>query len=216
MDFEYAFWQMLYLFISPQKVYRNFQYRKETKDQWARDDPAFLVLLTFWLLASSIGFAFVLKLHFIAFIKFLIWVIVVDCIGVGLLIASTLWFITNRHLIMQPPRGQDVEWGFAFDIHLNAFFPLLMILHFFQLPFLNAFIYPDYFLSRVFGNTLWLLAIGYYIYITFLGYSSLPFLKKTQLFLYPMTVVFIIYIVSLAVGLNFSKYLCDFYHYRAF
>lgn len=41
-------------------------------------------------------------------------------------------------------------------------------------------------------------------------------MKKTQLFLYPMTVVFIIYIVSLAVGLNFSKYLCDFYHYRAF
>ena len=37
-----------------------------------------------------------------------------------------------------PPRGQDVEWGYAFDIHLNAFFPLLMILHFFQLPFLNG------------------------------------------------------------------------------
>ena len=28
MDFEFALWQMLYLFISPQKVYRNFNYRK--------------------------------------------------------------------------------------------------------------------------------------------------------------------------------------------
>lgn len=28
MDFEFAFWQMLYLFIAPQKVYRNFRYRK--------------------------------------------------------------------------------------------------------------------------------------------------------------------------------------------
>lgn len=28
MDFEFALWQMLYLFISPQKVYRNFSYRK--------------------------------------------------------------------------------------------------------------------------------------------------------------------------------------------
>ena len=46
--------------------------------------------------------------------------------------------VTNRHLIVQPPRGQDVEWGYCFDIHLNAFFPLLMILHFFQLPFLNS------------------------------------------------------------------------------
>lgn len=28
MDFEYAFWQMIYLFVAPQKVYRNFGYRK--------------------------------------------------------------------------------------------------------------------------------------------------------------------------------------------
>lgn len=65
MDFEFALWQMLYLFISPQKVYQNSKYRKrnfipfpcpllesdsqylllETKLQFARDDPAFLVLL---------------------------------------------------------------------------------------------------------------------------------------------------------------------------
>lgn len=45
MDFEFAFWQMIYLFIAPQKVYRNFNYRKQTKSQFARDDPAFLVLL---------------------------------------------------------------------------------------------------------------------------------------------------------------------------
>lgn len=49
MDFEFAAWQMLYLFTSPQRVYRNFHYRKQTKDQWARDDPAFLVLLSIWL-----------------------------------------------------------------------------------------------------------------------------------------------------------------------
>lgn len=45
MDFEYALWQMLYLFVAPQKVFRNFGYRKETKSQFARDDPAFLLLL---------------------------------------------------------------------------------------------------------------------------------------------------------------------------
>lgn len=73
MDFEFAIWQMIYLFISPQKLYRNFSYRKrmysfqrglfplflalnslinvyfrcfvETKSQFARDDPAFMVLL---------------------------------------------------------------------------------------------------------------------------------------------------------------------------
>ena len=40
-------------------------------------------------------------------------------------------------MITAPPRGQDVEWGYAFDVHLNAFFPLLMILHLFQLVFLH-------------------------------------------------------------------------------
>lgn len=28
MDFEFALWQMVYLFVAPQKVYRNFNYRK--------------------------------------------------------------------------------------------------------------------------------------------------------------------------------------------
>lgn len=65
MDFEFAIWQIIHLFIAPQKVFRAFQYRKrknqrkycfilndvllETKNQWARDDPAFLVLLMIFL-----------------------------------------------------------------------------------------------------------------------------------------------------------------------
>lgn len=32
MDFEFALWQMLYLFVSPQKVYRNFNYRKRKQN----------------------------------------------------------------------------------------------------------------------------------------------------------------------------------------
>ena len=28
MDFEFAVWQMIYLLVKPQKVYRNFMYRK--------------------------------------------------------------------------------------------------------------------------------------------------------------------------------------------
>jgi len=205
---------MIYLFISPQKVYRNFQYRKQTKDQWARDDPAFLVLLSFWLCVSSIGFAVVLGLGFVGGLKFLLWVVFVDCIGVGVLIATLFWFISNRYMLVAPPRGQDVEWGYAFDVHLNAFFPLLMILHFFQLPFLHWFINTHLFASRFFGNSMWLLAIGYYIYITFLGYSALPFLKNTRTLLFPMSAVVLIYILSLALNWNFSWIMCSFYHAR--
>lgn len=30
MDFEFALWQIIFLFVAPQKVYRNFKNRKRT------------------------------------------------------------------------------------------------------------------------------------------------------------------------------------------
>ncbi|KAL7369563.1 hypothetical protein ABVT39_002087 [Epinephelus coioides] len=137
MDFEFALWQMLYLFTSPQRVYRNFHYRKQTKDQWARDDPAFLVLLSIWLCVSTIGFGLVLDMGVVETLKLLLWVVFVDCIGVGLLISTLMWVVSNKYLLKHPSRNFDVEWGYAFDVHLNAFYPLLVILHFLQLFFIN-------------------------------------------------------------------------------
>lgn len=45
--------------------------------------------------------------------------------------------ISNQYLLKHPSRNFDVEWGYAFDVHLNAFYPLLVILHFLQLFFIN-------------------------------------------------------------------------------
>lgn len=45
--------------------------------------------------------------------------------------------ISNKYLLKNPSRNFDVEWGYAFDVHLNAFYPLLVILHFLQLFFIN-------------------------------------------------------------------------------
>ncbi|KYO41441.1 unc-50-like protein [Alligator mississippiensis] len=214
MDFEFALWQMLYLFTAPQRVYRNFHYRKQTKDQWARDDPAFLVLLSIWLCVSTIGFGFVLDMGFFETIKLLLWVVFIDCVGVGLLIATLMWFISNKYLVKRQSRDCDVEWGYAFDVHLNAFYPLLVILHFIQLFFINYVIISNSFIGYFVGNTLWLIAIGYYIYVTFLGYSALPFLKNTVILLYPFALLILLYVLSLALGWNFTKTLCSFYKYR--
>eukprot|EP00092_Neocalanus_flemingeri_P038973 GFUD01042427.1.p1 GENE.GFUD01042427.1~~GFUD01042427.1.p1 ORF type:complete len:282 (-),score=52.56 GFUD01042427.1:74-919(-) len=214
MDFEFALWQMIYLFYKPQQVYRNFQYRKETKAQFARDDPAFLVLLAAWLLISSAGFSLVLGIHFWGFLKFLLYVIFVDLVGVGLVIATALWYIANKFLLKPGVRDQDVEWGFSFDVHLNAFFPILVILHFVQLFVYHALIERDWFISTMFGNTLWLVALSYYIYITFLGYSSLNILSRTNYFLAPLTVLVMLYILTLGLNWNLSRSLMDFYKYR--
>lgn len=213
MDFEFAFWQMMYLFISPQKVYRNFQYRKQMKSQFARDDPAFFVLLIIWLFIASVGFAIVLGLGIIGLLKFLLYILFVDCITVGLCVATILWFVSNRYML-KPATGQDVEWGYAFDVHLNAFFPPLVILHVIQLFFFHIFISKDWFISRLFGNSLWLISFVYYIYITFMGYSSLQILEKTQLLLTPIIPLFFLFMISLALNWNINETVMNFYHYR--
>lgn len=69
-------------------VLNNFT---ETKSQFARDDPAFLVLVTCCLCISSIGFTIVLGLRFLQFITLLFYMIFVDYIGAGLLVATICW-----------------------------------------------------------------------------------------------------------------------------
>jgi len=214
MDFEFAFWQMVYLLSNPRVVYKNFTYRKRTKAQFARDDPAFLVLLAGWLVISSAGFSIVLGIGFVSFLKFLLYVIFVDCIGVGLLIATALWFVSNKFLLKSNTVEIDVEWGYCFDVHLNAFFPLLVILHFVQLFFYSLLISRPWFMATFFGNTLWLVALGYYLYITFLGYHSLHILERTKMFLYPFIPLILVYILSLVVNWNITQSLMNFYHYR--
>ncbi|CAF1562960.1 unnamed protein product, partial [Didymodactylos carnosus] len=87
MDFEFALWQMLNLFIAPQKKMNSISFL-ETKNQWARDDPAFLVLLQIFLVVSSIIIGLVLGIGYFGIVKLVLWVVLVDCVLVGLLIST--------------------------------------------------------------------------------------------------------------------------------
>jgi len=72
---------------------------------------------------------------------------------------------------------QSVEWLYAFDIHLNSFFPLWVLLYVLQFFLLIPILaYPTSFVSTFFANTLYLIAGIDYYYITFLGYTGTPFL----------------------------------------
>lgn len=214
MDFQVACWQIINLFIAPQKVFRDFSYRKQTKNQFARDDPAFIVLLVAILIISSIIFGLVMSLSIFNLFKFVLWVTFIDCIGVGLMIATVYWSVANRFLLRNPNSNQDVEWAYCFDVHLNAFLPLLVILHIIQLPFLTTLINHDWYISAFIGNTFWLVAIGYYFYILFLGFSVLPFLTNTKVLLYPFTVLILVYILTIGLNLNLSVKLMNAYEYR--
>lgn len=102
---------------------------------------------------------------------------------VGVVVATIIWAVANKFLVVNENDG-DIEWGYAFDVHINAFFPPLIILHFIELFFFSNIIQHDWFISRFIGNTFWMMAVAYYLYITFLGYNCKYLLKfKIQFFL---------------------------------
>lgn len=215
MDFQFALWQMVYLMTNPGKVYKNSRYRKDTKNQWARDDPAFLVLLAVFLCGSSILFAIILKLSVPGFFQFLLWVIFIDCIGVGLVIASIMWFVCNR--VFKVRGGgfdQNVEFGYAFDVHCNAFFPLLVILHVLQPILWHVMIDGDSRLATVLGNSMWMSAMCIYVYISMIGYAALPFLKGTEKLLYCVPIILIMFTFSVLINWNWGRRLIHFYKFR--
>ena len=45
-------------------------------------------------------------------------------------------------------------------------------------------------------------------------FLALPILKNTQIFLYPVTFVFIFFVATISAGWNISVTSMDFYHYR--
>ncbi|XP_065176001.1 protein unc-50 homolog [Sycon ciliatum] len=212
MDFEFAAWQMLYLFIAPRKVYKNFHYHSQTKHQWARDDPAFLVLGAACVLVSCVLYTIVLKLAFHEFILHLVWVLVFDYIILACAIATAFWFCVNKFM-RRPESDATVEWRYSFDVHLNAFLPFLVILHIVQVLLMHAGL-EQFGFVRLLSNALWLVAFGYYFYITFLGYFSLPFTHRTVAILYPIGLFAIIFVLSLVFEWHFSKTLHVFVTYR--
>jgi len=48
---------------------------------------------------SSVGFAIVLRLSVVGFFKFLIWVVFIDCVGVGICVATLFWLVNSLLLL---------------------------------------------------------------------------------------------------------------------
>lgn len=102
MDFQYALWQAHKLLVNPQQLYKGFQYRfvllsfmdhwyqviiirKTTKGQFARDDPAFLVLLASTFAITTLSFGIMNGFPILKMLYLLLWFVCVDCVGLGIL-----------------------------------------------------------------------------------------------------------------------------------
>ncbi|KZS97176.1 UNC-50 protein [Sistotremastrum niveocremeum HHB9708] len=207
MDFELAAWQLTYLCLAPRRVYRNVYFHKQTKNTWARDDPAILVLISACLAVAAIAWSVVYAFTPLQALRLVFLMIFRDFLLSGAIVASLLSFFANRALLSPPshttPEDSTVEWAYAFDVHINAFFPLYLTLYLAQL-FLIKIVLKDNWICMWLGNTLWLAAFAQYTYGVYLGLSALPFLIRTELLLFPLLPLVATYIVSL-VGFNIAK-----------
>ncbi|XP_040964160.1 protein unc-50 homolog isoform X3 [Gossypium hirsutum] len=194
MDIEYTFWQMLHLCTAPKVVsivhmnyyggcsYQHTKYHKQTKNQWARDDPAFVVICSLLLAVATIAYC-----------------------AAFLTNAYLREEAPNSHVV-----EQRVEWLYAFDVHCNSFFPMfvmLYVIHYFVSPLLVA----HGFIPELLSNLLFMVAASYYHYLNFLGYDVLPFLERTTFFLYPIGVIIVLSPILILSGFNPSRYFMNMY-----
>mmetsp|Transcript_10282 Transcript_10282/g.18521 ORF Transcript_10282/g.18521 Transcript_10282/m.18521 type:complete len:265 (+) Transcript_10282:41-835(+) len=218
MDLDYTFWQMIYLCRSPSRVYRTTKYHKQTKNQWARDDPGFVTILVLFMTCSSIAYAVAFhRTGFGTILRSILYSVFIEFGLLGIIIASINWWLSNTYLRIDSASSsvgiveQKVEWLYAFDVHCNSFFPLFLMLYIVQYLLL-LLILRQSLISVLISNSLYAFALSYYCYITFLGFDVLPFLQHTVIFLYPVALIGAICVLLTIVRVNISHILIHAYY----
>ncbi|WRX13954.1 UNC-50 - like 1 [Theobroma cacao] len=168
MDIEYTFWQMLHLCTSPKVVYQHTKYHKQTKNQWARDDPAFVVICSLLLAVATVAYCAAYD-HSAAHAVFVYCFSIFYSLGYFWLL-----LVGPSQMLTFGKRLQTVMWLsnglYAFDVHCNSFFPMfvmLYVIHYFLSPLLVA----HGFIPVLLSNLLFMVAASYYHYLNFLGYD---------------------------------------------
>nr|GMD24410.1 protein unc-50 homolog [Ipomoea batatas] len=114
MDIEYTFWQMLNLCTSPKVVYQHTKYHKQTKNQWARDDPAFIVICSLLLIVATLAYCAAYDHSAGHAVFVIISVLLFHFLVAGAVLATCCWFLTNNYLREEAPSShvveQRVEW----------------------------------------------------------------------------------------------------------
>ncbi|MQL94417.1 hypothetical protein Taro_027074, partial [Colocasia esculenta] len=185
-----------------------------TKNQWARDDPAFVVIFSLFLVIGAAAFCTAYSESAGHAIFTIISVITLHFFVVGVLLATCFWSLTNAYLREESPNShvveQRVEWLYAFDVHCNSFFPAFILLYVLQY-FLSPILVAHGFFPVLLSNLLFMVAISYYNYLNFLGYDVLPFLEKTMFFLYPIGLMIILSPLMILSGFNPTRYFMNLY-----
>ncbi len=68
--------------------------------------------------------------------------------------------------------------------------------------FLSPLLLSQSFFSSLLANLMYGFALSYYHYMNFLGYSALPFLQATDMFLYPIGAIALVTLLAILFGFN--------------
>ncbi|EPY50698.1 UNC-50 family protein [Schizosaccharomyces cryophilus OY26] len=217
MDLERSLWDMVNLFRAPRRVYRSISLRKQTINQYGREDLSFIILFSGLIVFTSFCWAFFFENTLKGYISLLCSMLFVDFLAVGFILSSIYYFVAKKFLLKDiyresvtlGPFESQLEWKYCFDIHCNSFFPVFVLLYILQLILLPL-ISRSNFISLFLGNSLYLVALCYYTYLTFIGYQTLPFLKDTHTLLTPIPMFLIMWALSL-LGYNVPKHVVSVY-----
>jgi hypothetical protein len=208
MDFEYASATVAYLLVSPSKVNKLTQWHHEIKGTWARDDPAFVLILSGFIAIDFVAYGLALSATGILDVIRHIILGVVFFILSGVFCALITSQIANRYLLAKHPHSsiKSVEILYAFDVHCNAFLPMFMffgVLQYLLLPILVSTSAG----SAVLSNSIFLMGCICYTYVTFLGFLHLPFLNrdKVSMLLSPCFPLFVLWILASVGGWNATR-----------
>ena len=215
LDVEYVLWQMLQLCVEPKRVYRTTTFHSRVKHQWARDDPAFVVVLAYMLAVAGVAWCLAFGQGALETLSLLLYVLLFDFVALGSAIASAGWWVSNNYLrddalrehvwvAAADAKEEHVEWRYAFDVHTNAFVPTFLLLYVVQYLLLPLLLRGGV-LAALLSDTLYAAAFTIYWYLTFLGYSELPFLRGAVYFLYPVVPVVGAYVLALLLRLNATE-----------
>lgn len=193
LNFEEAAWELFYTVVSPRKMYKSQYFRQQTRNKWAREDPSFVLLLCALLSFSALIWGLTFSPTYGGVFRLIFYMLIVDFLLVGVAMSTATYFLVNKYgRKADPHSGTPLEWAYCFDVHCNAFVLIYLWLYVVQYLLLPLVSRRNFF-SIFLGNTLYFVAVSHYFVITFLGYSMLPFLKNTQLFLAPIGVAFVVY-----------------------
>lgn len=115
-----------------------------------------------------------------------------------------------REATLNPTDGSEdatgLDFGYSLDVAVRTYIPLLVylsLLQFLLMPILAPSSHSH--LSATLSNILHAVAFTHALYVTFLGYSALPFLQNTQLLLVPgVAMVWGLAVILSAVGVSMT------------